>query len=112
MRPEDARPVQDRFWPKVDKHGPDDCWLWTASTDQDGYGLITVRVRVGRHVKKRAHRLAWEWANGRKPGHNKVCHTCDNPRCVNPAHLWLGTNKQNMEDAKRKGRTLQGERFI
>lgn len=90
-----ARP----FWDRVDKAGPDDCWLWTAATS-GGYGRLWSK---GRMVY--AHRLAYEMSVGEIPDGLEVCHTCDTPLCVNPAHLWLGTHQQNMIDMARKGRT-------
>ncbi len=79
------------------------CWLWTGGLFSNGYG----QFRVGRY-KVKAHRLAWVIMNGPIPDGKIVCHTCDVPRCVNPAHLWLGTDKQNIQDRDRKGRTGDG----
>lgn len=89
--------VEERFWSKVDKSG--DCWLWTASVDRKGYGMFGINRGNGR-----AHRIAWELANGPIPAGKQICHACDNPPCVNPDHLWLGTNRENMEDARLKGK--------
>lgn len=85
---------------QVRRAGPDDCWLWPGPFDQDGYGRFT---QTGRRVH--AHRLAWTVANKREiPAGLCVCHTCDNPPCCNPAHLFLGTNLENVQDRVRKGR--------
>lgn len=93
-------PVPERFWPKVDRRGATDCWLWTGYVFGSlGYG--------GLHLGGRplyAHRIAWELANGAIPDGQWVLHSCDVPRCVNPAHLFLGTHTTNMQDAARKGR--------
>lgn len=90
------------FWKKVDKSG--DCWEWIKTTDRKGYGLISLNGK-----NYRATRISWMIANGRMPYPDMdICHTCDNPRCVNPAHLWEGTRKQNLQDASRKGRTRSG----
>lgn len=92
------------FWDKVDK-GPG-CWTWTASRDLAGYGQFGFRRRV-----ERAHRVSWILHNGEIPSGQKVLHRCDNPPCVNPAHLFLGTQADNVRDmfAKGRNRTSRGE---
>lgn len=95
-----------RFWSKVDKDG--ECWLWTASLGTTGYGQIGHR---GKMVK--AHRVAWELTNGPIPNGMYVCHQCDNPPCVRPDHLFLGSpaaNTKDMVDKGRAGATLHPER--
>lgn len=91
--------MNERFWSKVDKRGPDECWLWTAHTNRDGYG----RVGFDRKVMY-AHRLSFEMANGPIPDGMHVLHRCDNPGCVNPSHLFFGTHLDNMRDMLAKGR--------
>lgn len=86
-----------RFWIKVEK--TEGCWLWTGATIRDGYGTITID---GRSVK--AHRIAWELTYGPIPEGMLVCHRCDNPSCVRPDHLFLGTHADNVHDCIQKGR--------
>ena len=93
-------PTADRFMAKVDVRDPDDCWLWTGAVSS-GYG--TIRGDDGK--TKKAHRVALEIALGRPIDPGKfVCHTCDNPPCVNPAHLYEGTAQDNSDDAVVRGR--------
>lgn len=93
----------ERFWKRVNK--TQGCWIWTGGKDSAGYGQISVRRK-----KERTHRLAWLLTLGRIPKGMFVCHKCDNPSCVNPAHLFLGSNRDNMEDKIRKKRHVFGER--
>ena len=87
------------FWQKVDRSGGDDaCWEWLAGT-RGGYGLMRWRGKT-----TSAHRVSWELAHGSIPDGLDVLHSCDNPRCVYPAHLFLGTHQDNMVDMLRKGR--------
>jgi hypothetical protein len=99
----------DRFWRKVNKTAS--CWLWTAGTNGDGYGV----AYLPGHIPQSAHRVAWLLLNGPIPDGVFVLHNCpggDNPLCVNPDHLWLGSQDLNVADmmAKGRGNKAQGER--
>lgn len=104
-----GRPLEERFWEKVQFGGPDDCWPWQAGLRDDGYGQFTIAV----NVKAGAHRLAWELTNQAciLPGFLIRHFVCDNPVCCNPRHMLLGTPADNMRDRDQKGRhrALSGE---
>ena len=93
----------EKYWAKVEIGKIDECWEWTGSKTPDGYG----NMWDGRRSST-AHRFAWEIKNGSIPYGMFVCHTCDNPSCQNPAHLFLGTPADNMTDMVAKGRSLKG----
>jgi hypothetical protein len=92
------KPWPGRFWEKVLK--TDGCWVWIAARNPLGYGLASVESRT---IK--AYRVSWELSNGPIPKGLCVLHRCDNPPCVNPDHLFLGTIRDNNIDRQRKGRT-------
>jgi len=89
-----------RFWGKVAIAGPDDCWDWTASKSGKGYG----NFKIASFEPRQAHRVAWVIANQRDTDGLLVRHTCDRPSCCNPAHLLLGTAKDNSDDKFSRGR--------
>lgn len=107
MKKRRLQTIEARLNAYLDKTG--ECWLWTKNTYNYGYGKLS----IGRSKQVRAHRYMYEKYKGEIPQGMNVLHTCDNPRCCNPKHLFLGNQKANMSDAKEKGRigyrTFYGE---
>lgn len=104
--PSHALPVAPRFWSKVQKADGDRCWIWVGgktSNDTFGYGHISVRSRL-----QVASRVSYELSVGPIPEGQRVLHRCDNPPCVRPDHLFLGTQADNIRDCRRKGRMRRG----
>jgi len=95
-------PLSERFWEKVDKSG--ECWDWQGTLCR-GYGTIWVNGRL-----EKAHRVSWEFINGKIPEKKLVLHRCDNEKCVNPAHLFMGDHLDNMRDAANKKRMHHSNR--
>ena len=96
-----------RFWKYVDKQGPNECWEWIGCKDNNGYGQLGIKGK-----KQGAHRISWAIAHKTWPipiG-KQINHTCDNESCVNPAHLYLGTQQDNMRD--KSALTLEDVREI
>lgn len=104
--------LTDRFWAKVDRRDPDECWLFKGAISSSGYGSIKVGGRRGRTIL--AHRLAYELTHGPLPqidlegNRVLVCHRCDTPRCCNPAHLRAGTQADNLAEmaVRRRSRAI------
>lgn len=92
--------IAERFWSKVNRRDSHGCWYWTASRNAKGYGQLMYRDGIPRH----AHRISWELHNGYIPEGIWVLHRCDVPHCVNPSHLFLGTQTDNMRDMVAKKR--------
>lgn len=92
-----------RFWSRVDKSG--ECWEWTGTRGWRGYGRININRITGTRSPQLAHRVSWMLATGVLPSpEDCVLHRCDNPPCVRPEHLFLGTKKDNVDDMIAKGR--------
>jgi len=102
-----SRPLLDRFWDKVERRDCSDCWPWTGATTFGGYGVIG----LGRRRLLRAHRVSYEAHYGPIPDGAVVRHTCDNPSCVNPSHLLIGTQKDNMADKIERGRASRRKKL-
>jgi hypothetical protein len=93
------KPLDVRFWNLVNIRGENDCWEWKASLDTKGYGQFNINGKMNG-----SHRIAWILTNGEISGNLNVCHHCDNPKCCNPKHLFLGTQADNMLDMMLKKR--------
>ncbi len=101
-----SRPLKERFDELVEPQvGADACWIWKGRLGEDGYGIIKACGRM-----MRAHRVAWELANGQVPSELWVLHRCDVRDCVRAEHLFLGTHDDNMADMRAKGRQASGDR--
>src|SRR3990167_4590258 len=100
-----GKSAEEKFWKNIRK--TDTCWIWIANKVDIGYGNLTIWNK-GKSKGLRAHRVSWEIHFGKIPKDMNVLHKCDNPSCVNPNHLWLGTQADNMLDKVLKGRQAKG----
>ncbi len=100
-RPTDA----ERFWQKARRS--DGCWQWAGAIRPGGHGVAFFRGKL-----EGAHRVAWILTHGAIPAGMFICHNCDNPSCVNPSHLFIGTHADNMRDMRTKGRGRGGPRKL
>lgn len=106
--PKQTKPPIERFMDYVSPEPNSGCWLWLGSWDSrpgKGYGYFFLEKLMG------AHRASWMLFRGPIPEGQEACHKCDNPACVNPDHLFLGTRKENVHDSIRKGRHVGGPKF-
>ncbi len=115
-----VEPIESRFWRKVNKNTSNGCWEWIAQikppdkTTEGGYGIFScLDYNKGKYpngnakqIRKRAHRVSWELTFGSIPNEMCILHKCDNRKCVNPGHLFLGTVNDNNQDMIKKGRKI------
>ncbi len=97
--------LAERFWEKVDIRGPDECWEWLGYKDHAGYGEMRVDGK-----RQRSTHVLWYLRHGEYPPKGRLaCHKCDNPSCLNPKHLYLGSQQSNVRDKVQRGRQAKGE---
>jgi hypothetical protein len=97
----------DRFNMKTQQGSPNECWPWKGATYQSGYGMVSIKRKIFR-----APRIAYFLQHSVDPGHLCVLHKCDNPKCVNPNHLYAGNSAQNVRDRVERGRSCRGEQHV
>jgi hypothetical protein len=95
--------IKQRFWSKVKINNHDECWEWQSTIKKTGYGSFSIFID-GKWKKEGTHRVAYFLTTNDWPGDMLICHTCDNKKCCNPAHLWKGTYLDNNQDREKKRR--------
>lgn len=99
-------PIAERLYSHIEKNNISGCWEWTGST-RGGYGRLIIGSRKdGTRRSESAHRVSYLLSYGDIPEGMEVCHKCDNPRCINPEHLFAGTRQDNVQDRENKGRNI------
>jgi hypothetical protein len=106
---DDLLPTALRFWSKVSIKDPEKCWEWTAALKDNGYGYFRISKELGMIS---AHKAAYIITNGTVPEGMYVCHRCDNRKCANPNHLWLGSAVENQRDMASKGRNVSPAKVL
>ena len=106
--PRDRGSNEERFWKYVNKAGEDECWTWKGGHGGSGHGVFM--MNEGKPYKTNAHRAAWIIIKGPIDGNKQVNHKCKTKDCVNPNHLYLGTQKENMQDRSKDGHAYHWER--
>lgn len=106
-------PISERFWNKVQKSdNPDGCWIWIGNRNGNNYGVISKSINQGKQDKLLAHRVSYELEYGNIPDGMNVLHKCDNPPCVRPKHLFLGTQLDNIADMVSKNRAIKNRGIL
>src|SRR5579875_2869953 len=97
--------LEEKFWDKVDIKNESECWEWKGGLVSNGYGYLVEYDNDNKHLKTHlAHRLSYKLHNGVLNENKVICHKCDNRKCVNPNHLFEGSQKENIDDMMKKGR--------
>lgn len=104
LKPWEDEKYVSRFWSRVSICADHECWEWQRGKTRDGYGVFHFGEK-----SIRTHRFSYQLHNGEIREHDCVCHSCDNPSCVNPKHLWIGTRADNNADKEAKGRAVYAE---
>lgn len=100
--------LEERFWTHVERGPENACWPWRGNRNHSGYGVVAVTKSKGLRRQVMAHRIAYELTHGKIPNAYRILHSCDNPPCVNPTHLRVGTDADNVADMHARGRYRGG----
>ncbi|MDE2024909.1 MAG: HNH endonuclease [Patescibacteria group bacterium] len=106
----ERKSILERFENSYIKNEKTGCWEWIKGLDRQGYGQIHDYDKQGKRITRYAHRISFEIYKHKIPNNKLICHSCDNPKCVNPKHLWIGTTQENVDDKLKKNRGLFGSK--